>query len=205
MNQKYWKASLFFGIALLLLLSLFPLWNGDGLYGSVIRIHVLANSDSPEDQERKLLVRDAMLEYAKENLVAYPSVEQAAHDVREKIPELEERARRVLASLGSEDEVSVQLGEEYYDTRYYDGFQLPAGRYLSLQVKIGKAEGKNWWCILFPPLCLSSSTSAEDALIASGMDEDNAKTVTANGTEYEIRFRVLDWWNAAKEKLSRIF
>lgn len=205
MNQKYVKATIFFGIALLLCFALFPLWNADNLYDSVIRIHVLANSDSAEDQERKLMVRDAMLEYAEENLKEFDSLKEAKASLRSQLPLMEETAAKVLEEAGCDDSVSVSLSEEYYSTRHYDGFSLPAGQYLSLQVKIGEAQGQNWWCVLFPPLCLSSSVAAEDALVEAGMDEENAKTVTADGTEYEIRFRILDWWSSAKEKLSRIF
>ena len=205
MNQKYAKASVFFGIAILLSFSLLPFWNSENLYSSVIRIHVLANSDSETDQTQKLMVRDALLEYAAENLKEYDSLEEAKAALEAKLPSFEETAEKVLRREGSNDDISVSLNEEYYSTRHYDGFSLPAGRYLSLQVKIGEAQGKNWWCVLFPPLCLSSSVETEDALIDAGMDEDNAKTVTCDGTEYKIRFRILDWWSSAKEKLSRIF
>ncbi len=205
MKQKYAKAVVFFGIAILLSLSFFPFWNTENLYDSVIRIHVLANSDSETDQTRKLMVRDALLEYAAENLKDYASLEEAKAALKTKIPSFEETAKKVLRREGCNDSVSIVLNEEYYSTRHYDGFSLPAGNYLSLQVKIGEAKGQNWWCVLFPPLCLSSSVAAEDALVGAGMDEDNAKTVTCDGTEYKIRFRVLDWWASAKEKLSRIF
>ncbi|MBR4288031.1 MAG: stage II sporulation protein R [Clostridia bacterium] len=205
MNQKYTKAAIFFGIAVLLCLTLFPFWKADNLYSSVIRIHVLANSDSEEDQARKLMVRDALLEYAAENLGNYASLEEAKATLKTKIPDLEKTAQTVLQREGCNDSIFVDLDEEYYSTRHYDGFSLPAGNYLSLQVKIGEAEGKNWWCVLFPPLCLSSSVATEDALVNAGMNEYNAKTVTCDGTEYKIRFRVLDWWSSTKEKLSRIF
>ena len=205
MNQKYGKAAIFFGIAILLCFSFLPFWSAENLYSSVIRIHVLANSDSETDQGQKLMVRDALLEYAANNLKEYDSLEEAKAALETKLPDLKKTAERVLRREGCNDDVSVEFHEEYYSTRHYDGFSLPAGNYLSLQVKIGKAEGKNWWCVLFPPLCLSSSVATEDALINAVMDEDNAKTVTCDGTEYKIRFRVLDWWSSTKDKLSRIF
>lgn len=205
MNQKYTKAAIFFGIAILLCITLFPFWNSENLYDSIIRIHVLANSDSETDQKQKLMVRDVLLEYAAENLKNYNSFEEAKAALKTEIPSLEEVAKAALQQEGCNDNVSISFDEEYYTTRHYDGFSLPAGNYLSLQVKIGSAEGKNWWCVLFPPLCLSSSVATEDALIHAGMDEENAKTVTCDGTEYKIRFRILDWWSTTKEKLSRIF
>ncbi len=205
MEQKYVKALIFFGIALLLCLSFLPFWNADNLYDSVIRIHVLANSDEKLDQENKLMVRDALVKFASNNLGSYTSRKEAEKALEEKLYEFKEEAINTLQKEGCNDGVSIELCEEYYSTRHYDGFSLPAGKYLSLQVKIGEAKGKNWWCVLFPPLCLSSSVSTEDALIDTGMNEDNAKTITCAGTEYKIRFRLLEWWGTAKERLDRIF
>ena len=77
--------------------------------------------------------------------------------------------------------------------------------YLSLQVKIGEARGQNWWCVLFPPLCLDSSIGKEDALLGAGMEEENVKTVTRNGTEYVLRFKILELFEEAKRKINSFF
>ena len=205
MDRTYAKTTIFFGIALLLCLLLFSFLQADNLYGSVIRIHVLANSDSKEDQEKKFLVRDALLEYASENLGDFKTQAEAEASLREKLCDFQTEAKRVLNENGCQSAVEVSLGEEYYSTRHYSGFSLPAGHYLSLQVKIGEAKGQNWWCVLFPPLCLSSSINTEDALLTAGMTKENTKTVTCDGEEYEIRFRVLEWFGSAKERIRSIF
>lgn len=192
------------GLALLLLFAVSPAANAENLYDSVIRIHVLANSDSPEDQETKLFVRDRLLAYAQKHLTA-KSLREAKEEVTAKIPEMEREAETCLREQGVEMPVSITLTEEYYPTRVYDTLSLPAGRYLSLRVLIGKAEGQNWWCILFPPLCLSSSAKAEDALAEVGMEEENVKTVVQDGTRYELRFRILELLEETKEKIRRLF
>ena len=178
----------------------------ENLYGSVIRIHVLANSDSPEDQETKLLVRDKILEFAEENLSGSKGLAEAEEEIRERIPQMEEMGRAYLKEIGKEDRLSITLTTEYYPTREYDSLSLPAGDYLSLRVLIGEAEGQNWWCILFPPTCLTTATEkAEDALLDAGMEEKNVKTITREGTRFQIRFKILEIVSQTREKIRRLF
>lgn len=198
-------AVLFFFLAGLSLFLLSPVAGAENLYASVIRFHVIAASDSESDQAVKLKVRDALLTYAENTFSDFSSREQAQEVMREKIPELEAIANRTLRENGSEDTAAVTLSEEYYPTRTYDLFSLPCGKYLSLRVLIGKAEGQNFWCVLFPPLCTNSVTEPEDALCRVGMTKDNAKTVTTTSGEYKIRFRILEIWEKCKEKIAPLF
>ncbi len=191
------------GGAIFFLLLLLPFQNADNLYDSVIRIHVLANSDSEEDQVKKLAVRDSILAFSREHLSLGKTQTDAKTELERNLGKLEEVARQTLLEEGSLHDVKVTIGEEYYPTREYEALSLPAGKYLSLRVKIGKAEGKNWWCVLFPPLCLSSSVEAEDALAQAGMNEENIFTVTDKN--YRIRFKFLELLGKTKNSLRELF
>lgn len=193
------------GAAMLFLLLLLPMQSGENLYDSVIRIHVLANSDSKEDQERKLAVRDAILKYTRNSLSLGENREDAKAVLEENLDQLEQVAKKTLEENGSLHEVKIILGEEYYPTREYETLSLPAGTYLSLQVQIGDAQGKNWWCVLFPPLCLSSSVEAEDALAGAGMTEENVATVTEDKPVYRIRFKLLEFLQETKKSVKELF
>ena len=193
------------GTAMLFLLLLLPMRNGENLYDSVIRIHVLANSDSKEDQERKLAVRDAILKYTRNRLSLGENREHAKAVLEENLDQLEQVAKKTLEENGSLHEVKIVLGEEYYPTREYEALSLPAGTYLSLQVQIGDAQGKNWWCVLFPPLCLSSSVEAEDALAGAGMTKGNVATVTEDKAVYRIRFKLLEFLQETKKSVKELF
>ena len=193
------------GTAMLFLLLLLPMQSGENLYDSVIRIHVLANSDSKEDQARKLAVRDAILKYTRNSLSLGENREEAKAVLEENLDQLEQVAKKTLEENGSLHEVKVILGEEYYPTREYETLSLPAGTYLSLQVQIGDAQGKNWWCVLFPPLCLSSSVEAEDALAGAGMTEENVATVTEDKPVYRIRFKLLEFLQETKKSVKELF
>lgn len=205
MKKEVSRAVILWGLALLILFATLPMVGAKNLYSSLIRIHVLAHSDDEKDQEMKLEVRDALLQYARENFSEETSLSAVKSEIEEKIPELERVAEDCLKERGCKRPVTVSLTEEYYNTRHYDALSLPAGRYLSLQVKIGQAQGKNWWCVFFPPLCLNSAVGAQDALLDAGMKEENVKTVTQNGKKYQVRFKILELFHMTKEKLEDIF
>ena len=153
-------------------LSVLPLRGEEAIYDAVIRLHVLAASDSREDQADKLAVRDAILPLTAEALGDCVTREAAAARLAEMLPTLQATAAEVLCARGRQAPVEVVLGQEEYPTRAYEGFCFPAGEYLSLRVKIGRAEGQNWWCVLFPSLCLSAAEggiSPEEAFVAVGL------------------------------------
>ncbi len=204
MKKSTMKALIFFGIGFLMIAALIPVAKAENLYNSVIRIHVIANSDEKEDQEDKLAVRDAILAFS-EHFVLGKNAEEAKKEVEGRLDEIRIIAENKLKSLGKDHTVKVLLTKEKYPTRHYDSFSLPAGEYLSLQVKIGEAKGKNWWCVLFPPMCLQSATSPEDALVGVGMDQENAKCITRDGKRYRVRFKIIELWTKTKEKIEDIF
>ena len=204
MKQKWLYASILCGLSFIFLL-LMPQPSGENLYDSVIRIHILANSDSAEDQTNKLLVRDAILDFAANRLNSFSNRAEAEDAIGASLGVIESVACETLSQNGCNLPVCAELKEEVYPTRDYDTISLPQGKYLSLQVKIGDARGQNWWCVLFPPICQNSATDAEDALMQAGMDEENVKTVTTKEGKYRIRFKILEWWSKAREKFDTLF
>ncbi len=163
------------------------------LSGDLIRLHVVAASDSQEDQALKLQVRDAIVEELSGVMEKLPTVDEAKAYIMEHIDRLQEIANKVLADAGCGDEAAVSLTQESFDTREYDTFSLPAGVYESLRVTIGDGEGKNWWCVVFPTLCLGA-TNEEFAVTAAGSGfEDSLTGALQQEKVYEVRFFVLDF------------
>ena len=174
------------------ILSVLPTKSDLALYDSTIRLHVLANSDAEADQSLKLLVRDAILDSVSGIVEDCTSKETAEAALRSSLPALTETAQSVLVSAGSDDEVHLELSREHYPTRGYDGVRLPAGTYTSLRVMIGSAEGHNWWCVLFPPLC-TSSAQPQDELAAVGFTGSQIRILTdSKNPRYVLKFRILE-------------
>lgn len=169
----------------------------------LLRLHVVANSDAPEDQAAKLRVKDAVVSMLEETMEAMPTVEEARVYLETHLPQIEETANRVLKELGSGLEAVVTFARERFPTREYDTFRLPAGVYQALRITIGAGEGHNWWCVLFPSLCVPASTQGFTAAAeASGMSQTLAGTLAGDTTGYEIRFRLLDWLGEVKARFA---
>lgn len=184
--------------SVLLFIGLMPVHGESEIYDSVIRLHVLANSDSEEDQARKLRVRDAVLEITVPLLQDCTDQEEAKRLLEAHMGEIQAAAEDVIAAEGRSDTVTLYLDEEEYPERSYDSFCFPAGSYLSLRVCIGEAEGQNWWCCLFPPLCVGASTvsseEAEDSFISVGFTPSQYKIITESDRPvYRVRFKILEW------------
>lgn len=176
---------------------LLPLHGEEEIYDAVIRLHVIANSDSSEDQALKMQVRDAVLTVATKELDTCKNRAEAEGRLTAIIPALTATAEQTLQTEGCYDRVSVTLSEETYPTRSYESFCFPSGEYLSLRVMIGKAEGENFWCVLFPPLCMSAATvekeQAEEEFIAVGLTKDQYAIITeTQNTKYRLRFKFLE-------------
>ena len=162
------------------------------LQDKIIRFHVVANSDCEEDQNNKLAVRDAVLEYLNNLLDGCISTEQAKMYLFEKTNEIESLVNETLIDLNANYSGKVLLKEEGFNLREYDTFTLPSGIYTALKIELGKADGKNWWCVAFPTLCLASTVDGfQKSAVEAGIDEDLADTLSKND-EYNIRFFLLD-------------
>ena len=160
------------------------------LRNELIRLHVVAASDSEEDQAIKLQVRDAVLESLQAGLAEATDIEAAKVYIESQLPRLESVANRVLAAAGCGDVATVSLQVEEFAARVYDTFSLPAGLYDSLRITIGEGEGRNWWCVTFPTLCLPATTEGFEA-VAAGAGFSEELTGSLMG-EYEVRFYLLD-------------
>ena len=182
---------------LLLIVGLLPVHGETEIYNKVVRLHVLANSDSEEDQAVKLAVRDAVLEVTVPLLQDCESREEAVERLEGNRTLLTEAAETVLRENGFDDAVNIEMGLEEYPTRTYDSLCFPAGEYISMRVSIGEGEGQNWWCCLFPPLCLGAATvneeRAEDACISVGFTPTQYKIITESDKPvYRARFKILE-------------
>ena len=178
-----------------MLLSFMPVHGEEAIYSNVLRLHVLANSDSDEDQALKLKVRDAILEEATQITGTATNLDDAYALIQAGEDRLTVAAKKVISEEGFDYDVSIELGHEKYPTRSYDSLCFPSGEYLSLRVNIGEAEGKNWWCVLFPPLCLSAATGSynEDAFISVGLTPDQYQMITdTSSPKYNVRFKILE-------------
>lgn len=186
--------------AALLFAGLMPVHGEEKIYDSVIRLHVLANSDAAEDQALKLAVRDAVLEVTVPLLEDCTDRAEAAALLESSMGDIQTAAERVIADAGRTDSVALLLNEESYPEKNYDSFCFPSGTYLSLRVCIGEAAGQNWWCCLFPPLCLGAATvpadKAEDSFLQVGLTPDQYKIITETDSPgYKIRFKLLELFN----------
>ena len=195
MPKKFYVAIVVL-LVTLMALSFLPVHGERDIYDTVVRLHVLANSDTEEDQALKLMVRDGVLEAAAPLVEGCTTQAEAVEALTAHLNDLEAAALSVVQSEGYDYPVTVLLGEEDYPTRTYESCAFPAGTYVSLRVLIGEAEGQNWWCCLFPPLCLSAATAKqdnEDAFIQVGLTKDQYGIITETGkTKYKVRFKILE-------------
>ena len=198
MERKLTRCLLTFSISVLIaviFLGLLPVHGESEIYDSVVRLHVLANSDSTEDQELKLKVRDYVLIECSEIVEGAQTREEAEILLRGSLERIEAVAEAVIEMSGYDYPVMVELGLEEYPTRDYESICFPSGTYTSLRVCIGEAEGQNWWCVLFPNLCIGAATKeeAEDAFIAAGLTPEQYKIITeSDDVKYTVRFKFLE-------------
>lgn len=195
--QKRLLAAILILASALLYIGLMPVHGEEEIYDTVIRLHVLANSDSEEDQALKLQVRDAILEVTTPLLEDCTDRTEAKTRLSASLERLQTAAEKVIADAGKTDAIEILLSEENYPERDYDSFCFPAGSYLSLRVCIGDAAGHNWWCCLFPPLCLGAATvpteKAEETFIQAGLTPDQYKIITETDKPvYKVRFKILE-------------
>ena len=188
-----------FLIAVLLLLSVGSFLSAavlaekeqQGLSEKLIRLHVIAASDSEEDQRVKLSVRDAVLnEIGGQNWV---SRQEAEMWLRDRIPVLEATANNTLHENGFEHSAQVTLSQEHYPTRVYPGFSLPAGEYLSLRIVIGAGEGENWWCVVYPSLCSGAQSELPAKAASAGFSDREIRLITADTDGVKLKFKLLEW------------
>ena len=192
--RKFWILTLTVSL-LFLAIGLLPVHGEAEIYDTVLRLHVLANSDSEEDQALKLAVRDAILAEGQGLFDGVKSREEAETILQKELPHMRAIAEKTVAEAGYVYSVDLLLGEEEYPTRTYGSICFPSGQYLSLRVIIGEGEGQNWWCVLYPPLCMSAATAEreEEAFISVGLVGDQYRVITeTDQPTYRVRFKILE-------------
>ena len=202
MRTYMWKK---LEIALLLAPAATLLWGAASLHRQetlsrkMIRLHVIANSDSDADQALKLQVRDAVLARATELLTQSADMTDAWSRLEDALPALEQTAS---AARGGAYPVRAELAETEFPLKEYDGFALPAGRYPALRVIIGAGAGRNWWCVVYPPLCTTACTDMERVAIDAGLDGNDVKLIREE-EGYILRFRAVELWQRLRQCLGK--
>ena len=194
--MKLWKLSVLCLVIGLLFTVAAALQEQRELSDKLIRLHVIANSDAEADQQLKLKVRDALLQAVDGQ--NWSDRDEAEAWLQTHLPELQKTCEVCVRQNGSRQTVAVSLTREEYPTRVYDTFSLPAGEYLSLQVKLGAAAGKNWWCVVYPSICTASVSEWKSQSVFSPKEvrlmTGQSKTVTA-------KFKILEWAETLKKTL----
>ena len=193
------KNTLTFTICLLvtiLLIAVLPTEAEAAIYDDTLRLHILASSDSAEDQALKLLIRDKVLEKYSAELSSAQSAENGAQLLRENLESMEEDCRKWCEEAGFDRNVTCELIREWYNTREYRNFTLPAGEYVSLKIIIGEGEGQNWWCVMYPPICLDAALSES----TGDYTTEEEALVTKSG--YNVKFKLLEITSAILKDLA---
>lgn len=165
----------------------------------VLRLHVIANSDSSVDQNLKLRLRDYILEEGEDIFDGSVNVENAVKKIEPKLAELEKSAESFVKNAGFDYDVKITLSNEYFTTRTYESVTLPAGKYLALRVVIGSGEGHNWWCVMFPPMCVPAADKKDE--IENVFTDKEIKLVESK-PKYEPRFKVVEIYEQIRETIS---
>ncbi|HEY3424840.1 MAG TPA: stage II sporulation protein R [Negativicutes bacterium] len=166
--------------------------------GDLIRLHVIANSDKPEDQQLKLKVRDAIIAYLAPYLEHATNSAAARDIVLAHQSQLTDIAKQVLVINGVNYPVSLQLGIFDFPIKSYGNLILPAGKYQAVRILLGEAQGKNWWCVLFPPLCFIDITNAAAVPVVNVADKQDEGKTPAQTVEF--KWKIVEFWNETMQK-----
>lgn len=158
----------------------------EGLIQSVLRLHIVADSDDPQDQAVKLAVRDALVSEYGQTLSQAESLGEAEELAGRLLPQMLDTARQTAAAQGCTLPITGEVGELSFPAVSYEGYTLPAGEYQAVRIQLGEGEGHNWFCVLYPAVCLDSSVALEE-----GMSSQQKEMLT-HPEDYEIRFALLD-------------
>ena len=175
----------------------------DALAQKMIRLHVIANSDSDADQTLKLQVRDKVLDYTTGILQRAEDMEDAQTQLRDALGRIENIAQREIVNRGYDYPVTAQLASTEVPLKEYDGFSLPAGEYMALRLVIGEGAGQNWWCVVYPPLCTAAATDLPQTAVSAGLTGDDVSLITEENTGYVLKFRSVELWEQLRQWLGK--
>lgn len=204
---RRWELALLLGVALAALAGSWLDASQAALADRVVRLHVVANSDSDEDQALKLAVRDRILAETEGLFTQGLTVEEARSALAEMLPDLAAAGAEVAGEWGCSYAVTASLEDGvWFPTKTYTDFALPAGNYTALRLVIGEGGGHNWWCVVFPPLCLGSVTeTVEETASAGGLSRDQVSLITGEDGGYVIKFKAVELWEQFKAWLEGPF
>ena len=199
--MKRLELSFLLGVVFCILVS-FISFEGEceDIRGNILRLHILASSDTEEDQALKLLVRDSIIENSEAVFAGCSSYDEARAAAAANLQLFEEIAERTLAEKGCFHDVSVSLADSWFSTRTYGDITLPAGIYEAIRIEIGQAEGHNWWCVMFPTVCLPSA--AGEAELNTSLTAGQVEIVCSDG--YELKFRCVELYEQFLEELRQL-
>ena len=200
---KKWELALLLGLCAAMLWGAWSMQRQDALAQKMIRLHVIANSDSDADQALKLEVRDRVLDFTTTVLQRSADMEDAQIRLREELTRIEDIAQREIAAQGYDYPVTAQLASTEFPLKEYDGFSLPAGEYMALRLVIGEGEGQNWGCVVYPPLCTAAATDMHRTAVAAGLTDDDVSLITEEDAGYVLRFRSVELWEQLRQWLGK--
>jgi stage II sporulation protein R len=199
MKLKKWELALILALVITFLCGAALSKEQEDLSNKLIRLHVVANSDTDEDQALKLKVRDKILENLEGLLKDVTERDAAVKLINDNMATIIADAKAVVTAEGYAYEVAAKIAVEDFPTRNYDTFSLPAGKYTSLRVILGEGNGHNWWCVVFPPLCVTAATDAKEAL--KTLSDEEVKLITSDDPKYVIKFKSIELFEKFKEWL----
>ena len=215
MRKKKRRLSVFIMVILILTVGMagirtaegYAAWQQDsagiaqGIATEIIRFHVRANSDSEADQQLKLQVKDRVVTYMEPLLRESQDIEQSRQILEEQTENIRTLALDTLREAGSDYDVAVYFENSYFPMKSYGDVTFPPGEYEAFRIDIGAHDGKNWWCVVFPSLCLSAVT--EESLQTAGLSHQEYALISEESQPYTIRFKAVEWWEACKHWFSR--
>lgn len=169
----------------------------ESISNKILRLHILANSDTKEDQELKLKVRDKVLDFSRASVDNFCNKGEAISKLNVDLNIIKNIAEEEIRNQGYNYPVKVELKKTYFTTRRYENFTLPAGQYDAVRILIGEAKGRNWWCVMFPALCLGVSKESSDEKLESILDSKESDIVE-NESKYEFKFKLVEYFNNIK-------
>ena len=197
-----WELALLLGLCAALLWGAWSAQQQQELSRKMIRLHVIAHSDSAADQALKLEVRDAVLDYATAVLQRSADMAAAQQELQRELPRIESIARAAVTAEGYNYGVTASLGQAEFPLKEYDGFSLPAGEYTALRLVIGEGAGQNWWCVVFPPLCTAAACEFDETALAAGFSQEDISLITES-EGYVLKFRTMELWQQLRQKIGK--
>lgn len=184
--------SALFSYSVILCVSLAKMQNrfDSELYDNVVRLHILANSDSDYDQNAKMVIKDSVAKYVTALTSNAKNAEEASEIIKNNLENIHDYVNYLCYDHGFDYTAKIEFSKENYPVRYYDNFVFPAGKYQSLRIMLGESKGRNWWCVLYPSLCVKGDNDTQKVLADAGISEKTTEYITDE--KYKIRFFLLD-------------